>query len=59
LQKLGIKERATSAKKNLKKNEQLLLDAALKRLLHPLEMGSLFKVLIISNKYNIDFKYDI
>jgi len=59
LQKLGIKERATNAKKNLKKNEQLLLDAALKRLLHPLEMGSLFKVLIISNKYNTDFKYDI
>ena len=59
LQKLGIKERAVNAKKNLKKNQQLLLDGALKRLLHPLEMGSLFKVLIISNQYNTDFKYDI
>lgn len=59
LQKLGIKERAANAKKNLKKNQQLLLDGALKRLLHPLEMGSLFKVLIISNQYNTDFKYDI
>ena len=59
LQKLGIKERAANAKKNLKKNQQLLLDSALKRLLHPLEMGSLFKVLIISNQYNTDFKYDI
>ena len=59
LQKLGIKERAVNAKKNLKKNQQLLLDSALKRLLHPLEMGSLFKVLIISNQYNTDFKYDI
>lgn len=59
LQKLGIKERAINAKKNLKKNQQLLLDSALKRLLHPLEMGSLFKVLIISNQYNTDFKYDI
>jgi len=59
LQKLGIKERAVSAKKDLKRNQQLLLDNALKRLLHPLEMGSLFKVLIISNKYNTDFKYDI
>ena len=59
LQKLGIKERAINAKKNVKKNQQLLLDSALKRLLHPLEMGSLFKVLIISNQYNTDFKYDI
>ena len=59
LQKLGIKERAIRAKKVLKKNQQLLLDSALKRLLHPLEMGSLFKVLIISNKYNTDFRYDI
>ena len=59
LQKLGIKERAVSAKKDLKKNQQLLLDNALKRLLHPIEMGSLFKVQIISNKYNTDFKYDI
>ena len=59
LQKLGIKERAANAKKSLKKNQQLLLDSALKRLLHPLEMGSLFKVLIISNQYNTDFKYDI
>ena len=59
LQKLGIKERAANAKKNQKKNQQLLLDGALKRLLHPLEMGSLFKVLIISNQYNTDFKYDI
>ena len=59
LQKLGIKERAANAKKNQKKNQQLLLDSALKRLLHPLEMGSLFKVLIISNQYNTDFKYDI
>ena len=59
LQKLGIKERAINAKKNVKKDQQLLLDSALKRLLHPLEMGSLFKVLIISNQYNTDFKYDI
>jgi len=59
LQKLGIKERAINAKKILNKNQQIVLDASLKRLLHPLEMGNLFKVLIISNKYNIDFKYDI
>jgi len=56
LQKLGIKERASNAIKNLEKNQQLLLERAIKRLLHPLEMGSLFKVLIISNKYNADFK---
>ena len=56
LQRLGIKERASSAIKNLEKNQQLLLERAINRLLHPLEMGSLFKVLIVSNKYNTDFK---
>lgn len=59
LKKLGIIERAKSAKKYLGKKQQNTLDLAINRLLSPSQMGGLFKVLAISNKHNINFKYDI
>ena len=59
LKKLGIVERVQSAKNYIEEKQQNTLDIAVSRLLSPSQMGSLFKVLVISNKHNINFKYDI
>lgn len=59
LKSLGILERYQFAKKYLEKKKQVYLDIAIDRLLSPSKMGNLFKVLIVSNKHNINFKHDI
>ena len=59
LKKLGIVERVQSAKNYMEKKQQNTLEIAVSRLLSPSQMGCLFKVLVISNKHNINFKYDI
>jgi len=50
LQNLGIKERFEMASKNLKNLELKQLTESVSRLLHPGQMGALFKVLIVCNK---------
>ena len=50
LQRLGIKERFEIAKKKLDNIELEKLVESVNRLLHPAQMGSLFKVLVVSNK---------
>lgn len=52
LQSLGIKERLIQATKNLPKKQKAQHEKSVKRLIHPLHMGDLFKVLIVSNKNN-------
>jgi len=54
LQRLGIKERFEHSAKNLNPMERKKLSNSIARLLHPSQMGDLFKVLIVSkmNKNN-------
>jgi NADH dehydrogenase [ubiquinone] 1 alpha subcomplex assembly factor 7 len=50
LQKLGINERLASQSKLLNSKKLFNLKQSIKRLIHPKEMGNLFKVLVIGNK---------
>jgi cyclopropane-fatty-acyl-phospholipid synthase len=61
LQRLGIKERFEHSAKNLNPMERKKLSNSIARLLHPSQMGDLFKVLIVSkmNKKNQNLQYDI
>ena len=59
LQKLGIRERFAQAAKNLNKHRQDSLRNSVARLLHPLHMGGLFKVLVVTYENNKDLNYDI
>jgi Uncharacterized conserved protein len=61
LQRLGIKERFEYSAKNLNPMERKKLSNSIARLLHPSQMGDLFKVLIVSkmNKNNQNLQYDI
>ena len=47
------------AAKNLNKHRQDSLRNSVARLLHPLHMGGLFKVLVVTNENNKDLNYDI
>jgi cyclopropane-fatty-acyl-phospholipid synthase len=61
LQRLGIKERFEHSAKNLNPMQRKKLSNSIARLLHPSQMGDLFKVLIVSkiNKNNQNLQYDI
>jgi len=61
LQRLGVKERFAQAAKYLNPIDHKKLRDSVARLLHPSQMGDLFKVLIVSKtiKNNQNLQYDI